>query len=168
MIDHPAPVPFVESPPMPSRSLLGCLLLGTCLSAQALDTHSVPETTLLSLGASLASSAGSSQWQQLWKRSRDAGYLTPQAQGAWFTAAQATLPELVKATLAEADSVTAQQTTQALYRRDFHPQEIGRQGETRLYALCLRVDWRALGSRVPYNPLPHMKQVSLLEAQPCP
>lgn len=148
-------------------SLIGALALVACVNTQALETQRVPQATLLSLAATLASEASSTQWQQLWQRTRDAGHFTVHPDIAHFSVAQHEIPALVAATLAHADSVTPTQSTQALYRRDFSPRVLGVAGASRYSALCLWVDWRTLPQAIPDTPAYVMKQVSLLLAQPC-
>ncbi|PWB31850.1 hypothetical protein DCO48_15490 [Pseudomonas sp. SDI] len=148
------------------HALPGCLVLLISLDSHALSTAQLPPETLHSLGQTLAQTAGSSQWQQLWQRSRAAGYLDPRSE-LHFTLAQAQLPALAKATLASAQQVSAEGVSLARYRRDFHPTEIGLHGQTRLSALCLWVDWRTVPTPLPIDTRPHLRQVSLLRAQPC-
>lgn len=148
-------------------SLIGALALAACVNVQALETQTVTQATLLNLAATLATEAGSTQWQQLWQRTREAGYFTPSASAVHFSVSQGEIPALVAATLANADSATAGKSTQALYRRDFSPRVLGLAGTSRYTALCLWVDWRTLPQRIPATPGPFMKQVSLLLAQPC-
>lgn len=148
------------------RSLLGGLVLLISLDSPALNSAPHPVKTLQDLGQALAQTAGSSQWQQLWQRSRAAGYFDPHSE-LHFTLAQAHLPALAKTTLASAEQVSAEGASLARYRRDFHPSEIGRHGPTRLSALCLWVDWRILPSPSPVDPRPYLRQVSLMRAQPC-
>lgn len=152
---------------MSIRLLLGSLMLATSLGTYALNTEKLPESALLSLGATLAHSAGSSQWQQLWQRTRTAGHLSP-GEIAHFTLPQPQVAELVKSTLRQADSADAAKTTQVRYRRDFQPQVVGMLSGTPLSAICLWVDWRTLPDLHSTAMAPHMGQVSLLVSRPCP
>lgn len=152
---------------MTLRPLFGSLVLCTSLAAHALNTEQLPDATLLALGSSLAQNAGSSQWQQLWQRTRAAGHLTPGA-AAHFTLAQATIVELVTATLGAADAVSASKGTRAHYRRDFSPLVTGMDNGRPLSAICLWVDWRTLPENAIAASARHLSQVSLLVSHPCP
>ncbi|GGU76681.1 hypothetical protein GCM10009504_37240 [Pseudomonas laurentiana] len=149
---------------IPSLLSIGLLV---CIEAQALQTVDLDPSHLKQLGTGLANSAGNSQWQQLWQRSRQAGHLgSPETQEA-FTVTMREIPPLVRATLTSADSAQGLKKTQALYRRDFAPQVVGARGDTPLTAICLWVDWRSF----PDNALPRqtalMAQVNLLITHPC-
>lgn len=152
---------------MSLRTLLGSLVLSTCLGAQALETENRSETELIALASSLAQTAGSSQWQLLWQRSREAGHLTP-GKAAHFVVSQQRIDELTRATLSRPDSASAQNLTRVQYRRDFQPLVVGKLGGTPLSALCLTVDWRTFPEGARGDPGPWMGQVSLLVSQPCP
>lgn len=152
---------------MTLRFLLGSLALSTCLTAQALTTEDLPESTLHVLGAALAQNAGSSQWQQLWQRTRNGGHLAP-GSTAWFSLPHPQIVERVKATLADADSVTAEHGTRARYRRDFQPEVVGRHNGTALSAVCLWVDWRGTPQQTSLPTPGQMGLVSLLVSHPCP
>ncbi|CAK9890185.1 MULTISPECIES: hypothetical protein [Pseudomonas] len=152
---------------MLTRTLLASLLLLGPLNAHAFATESQPRTVLLELGAQLAHSAGSSQWQQLWQRTRQAGYLQSSAQALHFDVPQTQIPALVASTLASADEVLALKQTQVRYRRDFHPRIIGKAGAHEMTALCLWVDWRSLPEHGISRPTSYLAQVSLLLARPC-
>lgn len=151
---------------MSLRILIGSLVLSTSLGAQALDTENRPQAELLALATTLAQHAGSSQWQQLWQRSREAGHLTP-GSTAHFTLPHQRIDELTRATLASAQSATPEKRTRVDYRRDFQPLVLGEQDGTPLTALCLSVDWRTLPERISGDPAPWMGQVSLLLSRPC-
>ena len=143
---------------------LCCALALSISNAHALQTGQLPEPRLRELSANLADAAGSSQWQQLWKRSRDAGHFQPSGQQARFTLPMSSIPERVRETLGMADGITPEQSTLALYRRDFAPQIVGVEGTQNLSAICLRVDWRS----VPDNPQPEqLIGASLLLTYPC-
>jgi len=152
---------------MSIRILLGSLALSTSLGAQALNTENLAEADLLALATALAQSAGSSQWQQLWQRSRAAGHLSP-GQAAHFTLDQPQIARLTLATLEKADAATAERGTRARYRRDFQPQVLGNDKGTPLSALCVWVDWRTLPERLGASRKLEMGQVSLLLSKPCP
>ncbi|SIS21012.1 hypothetical protein SAMN05878276_3306 [Aquipseudomonas alcaligenes] len=133
-------------------------------SVHALQTDTLPAARLGELSSALASSAGSSQWQQLWKRSRDAGHFQPSGEQARFTLPMTVIPELVRDTLAKADSTTAQKSTLVLYRRDFAPRVTGVEALKDVTAICLQVDWRS----VPDNPQPEqLMGANLLLTYPC-
>lgn len=117
-------------------------------TAHALQTDTLPAARLGELSAELASTAGSSQWQQLWKRTRDAGHFRSNGEQARFTLPMAVIPELVRDTLSKADSVTAQKPSLVLYRRNFAPRVTGVEARKEVTAICLQVDWRS----VPDNP----------------
>ena len=61
------------------KPLLFASLILTPFSLHALDTREVTTAQLRELGRDLERHAGASQWQQLWQRVRQAGYL--QAKG---------------------------------------------------------------------------------------
>lgn len=149
---------------MPVRLLLATLALSASLDSHALNTENQSESTLRTLGTTLAGSAGSSQWQQLWQRTRDAGHLAP-GTAAYFTLPHPQIAERVKETLSHADTVTPERTTRARYRRDFQPQVVGMNNGVSLSAVCLWVDWRTL-PQTSANAV-HMGQVSLLLSKPC-
>ncbi|OLS62750.1 hypothetical protein [Pseudomonas putida] len=152
---------------MSPRILLGSLVLSTSLGAQALETENRPQAELIALATTLAQHAGSSQWQLLWQRSREAGHLTP-GKAAHFTLPAQRIDELTRATLASPHSATAEKRTRVQYRRDFQPLVLGNLDGSPLSALCLTVDWRTLPERTGGDAGPWMGQVSLLLSQPCP
>ncbi|MGF6592100.1 hypothetical protein [Pseudomonas sp. 2835] len=149
------------------RTLLTSLMLLGPLTAQALSTESQPRAVLLELGAQLANSAGSNQWQQLWQRTRQAGHLHSSPQVLHFDAPQAQIPALVSSTLTRADEALALKQTHVRYRRDFHPRIIGKDGPRELTALCVWVDWRSFPEQGISRPAGYLGQVSLLLARPC-
>lgn len=143
---------------------LCCALMLHIGTAHALQTDTLSATRLGELSDKLAANAGSSQWQQLWKRTRDAGHFQPGGEQARFTLPMTLIPELVRDTLGKADSTTAQKSTLVLYRRDFAPRVTGVEAKQNLTAICLQVDWRS----VPDNPQPEqMIGANLLLAYPC-
>ncbi|MEE1924818.1 hypothetical protein V0R50_24145 [Pseudomonas sp. 148P] len=152
---------------MSLRLLLGSLALSASLGAHALDTNNLTETELLALATSLAQNAGSSQWQQLWQRTRSAGHLAP-GKVPYFTIPQQQIAELALVTLESADGASAGKGTRALYRRDFQPLVVGNDNGTPLSAVCLSVDWRTVPDNLSGSAVPWMGQISLLLSQPCP
>lgn len=148
------------------RSLIIALSL-LASAAHALETTHVPPATLKAYAATLSTVAGSSQWQQLWKRSRDQGVLNPQGEQPRFTVSQDKLPDMARSTLFNASSVSAQNTTQALYRYEFS-NPIGQAKGISLKAMCLLVDWRSLPSNTQPDDTSHMGNASLLHTYPCP
>ncbi|WP_259679236.1 hypothetical protein [Pseudomonas vranovensis] len=152
---------------MSMRTLLLSLALLGPLNAHALPTESQPQEVLLELAAQLAHSAGSSQWQQLWQRSRQAGHLHSSPHTEHFNVPQVQIPALVASTLASADQARALKQTQVRYRRDFQPRVIGKAGTQALTALCVWVDWRSFPEQGVSHPTPYLGQVSLLLARPC-
>lgn len=148
---------------------LRSLIIGLSLfasAAQALETTRTAPETLKAYAVTLEKSAGSNQWQQLWKRSRESGAFIQQGNQPRFTVSQDKLPDMVRTTLGNATSVQAQATTQALYRYEFAG-PIGSVANQSVKALCLLVDWRTLPSTSPTNDPGPMGSVSLLLAQPC-
>lgn len=135
--------------------------------AHALQTTDLPEASLRAYATTLADVMGSSQLQQLWKRTRDAGHFSGAQGSAYFTAPMRDIPTLVKQTLAQPDGLTALKQTQVDYRRDFHPQEVGKAGADALTAVCLRVDWNALPRAARPEHGQAMGLASLLTARPC-
>ncbi|PYY90412.1 hypothetical protein DNK59_03450 [Pseudomonas sp. TKO26] len=148
------------------RSLIIALSL-LASAAHALETTGLPPATLKAYAATLSSVAGSSQWQQLWKRSRDQGAFNAQGEQPRFTVSQDKLPDMARSTLSNATSVTAQNTTQALYRYEFST-AIGQARGKSLNAICLLVDWRSLPSGTRPEDTSHMGNASLLQTYPCP
>ncbi|RCL20590.1 hypothetical protein C6A77_24315 [Pseudomonas sp. AFG_SD02_1510_Pfu_092] len=149
------------------KPLLLASLFLTPLAVHALDTHQTPAEQLRELGRELAAQAGASQWQQLWQRVRQAGYLQAHGSAVHFSVAPTLLPELARQTLAQADEVQALRQTQALYRRSFADQVIGQRDGQPLQALCLLVDWRTLPQRMLHTPQPYLRSASLLSSYPC-
>lgn len=149
------------------KPALFILLLLPTLPVHALDPrHTAPER-LLKLGEQLAASAGASQWQQMWQRTRAAGHFQAQATLAHFVIEQAQLPKLAQLTLARADQVQALSDSVARYRRHFPDQPIGFRGEQVLYALCLEVDWRTLPVAMAERPHAYLPSARLLGSYPC-
>lgn len=143
---------------------LCCALALHAGSAHALQTDTLPATRLAELSSELASATGSSQWQQLWKRTRDAGHFQSSGEQARFILPMTVIPELVRDTLAKADSATPQKSTLVLYRRDFAPRVTGVEALQDVTAICLQVDWRS----VPENPQPEqLIGANLLLTYPC-
>ena len=143
---------------------LCCALALHVGSAHALQTDTLPATRLAELSSELASATGSSQWQQLWKRTRDAGHFQSSGEQARFILPMTVIPELVRDTLAKADSTTPQKSTLVLYRRDFAPRVTGVEALQDVTAICLQVDWRS----VPDNPQPEqLIGANLLLTYPC-
>ncbi|AYG45234.1 hypothetical protein DV532_13390 [Pseudomonas sp. Leaf58] len=149
------------------KPLLFASLFLTPFTLHALDTHQVSTEQLLELGRELASEAGASQWQQLWQRARQAGYLQANGASLHFSIPQAQLPDLARQTLADADQVQAVQQTQALYRRSFAGQVIGQRDGQPLDALCLLVDWRTLPQGMHATPQAYLHGASLVNSYPC-
>lgn len=150
--------------------ILRSLIIGLSLlasAAHALETAQVPPATLKAYAATLSTVAGSSQWQQLWKRSRDQGVFVHQGEQPRFTVSQDKLPDMARSTLLNAGSVTPQNTTQALYRYEFS-NPIGQAKGISLRAMCLVVDWRTLPSNTQPDDTRYMGSVSLLHTYPCP
>ncbi|HEN8799380.1 hypothetical protein HP546_21200 [Pseudomonas sp. CM25] len=149
------------------KPLLLASLFLTPLSLHALDTRQIPSEQLFQLGRELAAHAGASQWQQMWQRVRQAGYLQADGSPAHFSVPLALLPDLARQTLAQADQVQAVQQTQALYRRSFADRVIGQRQGAPLHALCLLVDWRTLPQGMADSPRAYLNSASLLSSYPC-
>ncbi|MDM3885901.1 hypothetical protein QSV36_09860 [Pseudomonas sp. BCRC 81390] len=149
------------------KPLLFASLFLTPFSLHALDTRQASAEQLLELGRNLADQAGASQWQQLWQRVRQAGYLQANGASVHFSVAPARLPELARQTLAQADRVQALQQTQAVYRRTFAGQVVGQRDGQPLHALCLLVDWRTLPQGMLDTPQSYLRSASLLSSYPC-
>lgn len=149
------------------KPLLFASLFLTPFSLHALDTRQVPTEQLLELGRELATHAGASQWQQLWQRVRQAGYLQAKGAPMHFSVPSAQLSELARQTLARADQARPQQQTQALYRRSFAGLVIGHRDGQPLHALCLLVDWRTLPHGMRDTPQAYLRSASLLSGYPC-
>ena len=152
-------------------------MLNTCLriltlwfaaaSALAVERPALADDHLHQLGSQLAQSAGSSQWQQLWQRVRNAGYLNPEVDQLHFLVEQRELPRLARETLAHADQAGLRGHAQALYRKDFAPTVTGRINDHSMTALCLLVDYRALPASMFDAPHAYLAGVSLLSSYPC-
>lgn len=149
------------------KPLLFASLFLPPLSLHALDTRQTGAEHLLELGRELAAHAGASQWQQLWQRVRQAGYLQADAAPIHFSVPTARLPDLARQTLAQADQVQALRQTQALYRRSFAGLVIGQRNGQPLHALCLLVDWRTLPQGMRATPQAYLGSASLLSSYPC-
>jgi hypothetical protein len=143
------------------------MLLTPSLPTHALDTRQVPPEQLLKLGSQLAAHAGSSQWQQLWQRTRAAGHLQAASGRAYFTVAHPLLPDLARQTLARADQVETVSNTRARYRRTFPERVIGMLDGQPLNSLCLIVDWRTLPQEQAGKAQAYFAGVSLLNSYPC-
>ena len=149
------------------KPLLLASLYLTSPSLHALDTEKLPAEQLLELGSRLSAQAGSSQWQQLWRRVRQAGYLHPGGSSLRFTLPAAQLPALARQTLADADQASPLHATQVVYRRSFADQVIGQRDGQPLHALCLLVDWRTLPNRMRDAPDAYLKSAGLISSYPC-
>lgn len=141
------------------------LLIG--LEAQALPTAALSPEQHQALGKQLLQHAGTSQWQQLWQRSRQAGHLDKHAHIPYFSLDSAQLIEAVKLTLSQPEHTSALKHTQVLYRRDFLPLVVGMQADRSLSAVCIWVDWRTLPEHALNRPAAYLGQISLLLARPC-
>ncbi|MCX2891276.1 hypothetical protein OO258_23920 [Pseudomonas sp. DCB_BI] len=149
------------------KPLLFASLFLAPFSLHALDTRHTPAEDLRELGRELAAHAGATQWQQLWQRVRQAGYLQANGAPLHFSVPTARLPELARQTLAQADQVQALQHTHALYRRSFAGQVIGQRDGRPLHTLCLLVDWRTLPQSMRATPQAYLSSASLLTSYPC-
>lgn len=153
--------------PRPFAATLAATLALASAGAHALQTTDLPEARLRAYAVTLAGVVGSSQLQQLWKRTRDAGHFGNAQGAAYFTAPMRDIPSLVNQTLAQPDELAAFKQTQVNYRRDFSPQVVGKAGEAALTAVCLQVDWNALPPSAQPEHGQAMGLVSLLTARPC-
>ncbi|QHG64735.1 hypothetical protein [Pseudomonas putida] len=143
------------------------MLLTPSLPIHALDTGQAAPEQLLKLGSQLAAHAGSSQWQQLWQRTRAAGHLQATSGKAHFTIPQPQLPELARQTLAQADQVETVNRTLARYRRTFPDRVIGLLDGQPLNSLCLIIDWRTLPQEQADKAHAYLGSASLLNSYPC-
>ncbi|MFJ4064503.1 hypothetical protein ACIPW4_04300 [Pseudomonas sp. NPDC089996] len=143
------------------------MLLTPSLATHALDTRQATPEQLLDLGSLLAANAGSSQWQQLWQRTRAAGHLQATPGHAYFTVPHPQLPELARQTLARADQVETLNGTQARYRRNFPDKVIGMFDDQPLHSLCLIIDWRTLPQKQANKPHAYLKSTGLYNSYPC-
>jgi hypothetical protein len=143
------------------------MLLPPSIAIHALDTRQASPEQLLTLGSQLAAHAGSSQWQQLWQRTRAAGHLQATPGHAYFTAPHLLLPELARQTLARADQVEAVNGTLARYRRTFSGKVIGVLDGQPLNSLCLIIDWRTLPQGQASKADAYLGGASLLNSYPC-
>ncbi|MEN5302955.1 hypothetical protein [Pseudomonas sp. TWI628] len=149
------------------RFALFIILFAPSLPIQALDTRQAPPEQLLELGGQLAAHAGSSQWQQLWQRTRAAGHLHARPGHAYFTVPHPLLPELARQALAQADQVEPLGNTVARYRRTFPDRVIGMLDNQPLNSLCLVIDWRTLPQVQPTKAHAYLAGASLLNSYPC-
>jgi hypothetical protein len=143
------------------------MLLTPSLPIHALDTGQAAPEQLLKLGSQLAAHAGSSQWQQLWQRTRAAGHMQATSGQAHFTIPQPLLPELARQTLAQADQAEAVNRSLARYRRTFPDRVIGMRDGQPLNSLCLIIDWRTLPQEQADNAHAYLGSASLLNSYPC-
>lgn len=143
------------------------MLLTPSLATHALDTRQATPEQLLTLGSQLAEHAGSSQWQQLWQRTRAAGHFQATSGHAYFTVPHSLLPELARQTLARADQVEAVNSTLARYRRTFPDRGIGVLDDQSLNSLCLVIDWRTLPQERASKAHAYLGGASLLNSYPC-
>ena len=143
------------------------LLLSPALTTHALDPRQTPPEQLLKLGGQLAAHAGSSQWQQLWQRTRAAGHLQAKPGHPYFTIPQPQLPDLARQTLAHADRVEALNITLARYRRAFPDRVIGMFNDQPLNSICLVIDWRTLPQEQANTSYAYLKAASFLNSYPC-
>jgi hypothetical protein len=151
-------------------SALALMLLATlALPASALSVNTLTQTQLREAGARLAEHAGSSQWQQLWARSRAAGYFAAEGHHHRFTLPMRDIPPVVRQTLAAPDHVQVQGQTRTQMRRDFAPDTIGTVDGRRLTAVCLVIDWRGASDRRQDELLENadLTYVTLSSARPC-
>ncbi|NBA98505.1 hypothetical protein [Pseudomonas sp. R5(2019)] len=151
---------------MPIRFLAALFAL-LILPAQALQTESLDDDTLIVFGSTLGASASASQWQQLWQRTRQAGHFTAGPGRPHFTLPSRDIPALVTLTLTQAHSVGALKRTQAWYRHDFSPQTIGEHSGVPLTAICIWVDWRSVAEGTRSTDAAALGQASLLLTKPC-
>ncbi|MGJ7548928.1 hypothetical protein [Pseudomonas alloputida] len=143
------------------------MLLTPSLPTHALDTGQAAPEQLLKLGSQLAAHAGSSQWQQLWQRTRAAGHLQVTPGQAYFTIPHPLLPELARQTLAQADQVETVKRTLVRYRRTFPDRVIGLLDGQPLNSLCLIIDWRTLPEEQADKAQAYLGSASLLNSYPC-
>ncbi|QLF92340.1 hypothetical protein HW090_03640 [Pseudomonas sp. ABC1] len=151
---------------MSMRNLSFLLILATGM-CHAMSTENLSDKTLKAYGQTLSSVAGSSQWQQLWQRTRAAGHFQQEGPQARFTVPMKDIPDLVSSTLRNAHDAQSDRGTQVIYRKDFVPQVVGVEGVNNLTAVCVRVDWRSLPEGTATGDFAQMGNVSLLLARPC-
>ncbi|MFT3962223.1 hypothetical protein [Propionivibrio sp.] len=132
-----------------------------------MDTENLSEKTLKAYGQSLANAADSSQWQQLWRRTRAEGCFQQESVQRRFTLPMQEIPKLVATTLRDAHDVQSNRRTQAIYRHDFAPRVVGAEGTQNLTAVCLTVNWRSLPEHTATDDMAQMVNISLLLVQPC-
>jgi hypothetical protein len=137
--------------------------------ALALTVDSVSETELRRYSATLAEQASNTQWQQLWRNTRQNGRFDDTGAGPRFTLPMREIPGLVRQTLAAPDLLQISLPTSTRLRRDFGPRTTGQARGVELTAICVLVDWRGAPDPTFQAPLqPHdLFYVSLTNTEPC-
>lgn len=136
-------------------------------SAFAMQTADKSQEALQEYGATLAASAGSFHWQQLWKRTREAGALDGQGNQPRFTQHMSKLPDLVSSAMSASTSIQALYNTQAVYRRDFSPHVIGVIDNQNVNSLCVTVNWKAVADSTLPSDVDEVMNASIVIALPC-
>lgn len=127
---------------MRTSLLTAVLFASVAAPAAALSVHTLTETELREASARLADRAGSSQWQQLWSRTRAAGHFEATGRQPRFTLPMREVPAVVRHTLLDPHQVHVRGQTRVHLRRDFSPRVTGAADGQVLTAVCLTVDWR--------------------------
>ncbi|MBF7140897.1 MULTISPECIES: hypothetical protein [Pseudomonas] len=127
---------------MRTSLLTAVLFASVAAPAAALSVHTLTETELREASARLADRAGSSQWQQLWSRTRAAGHFEPTGRQPRFTLPMREIPTAVRHTLVDPHQVQVKGQTRVHLRRDFSPQVTGTADGQVLTAVCLTIEWR--------------------------
>lgn len=110
----------------------------------AMQTENLPERTLKAFGKTLAESASSAQWQQLWTKMRSAGAFAADGDQPRFTLSLNIIPDHVRASFHNADRAWSKAGTMAVYRRDFAPRVVGTVNNEAVTNICVTVDWRSV------------------------
>ncbi len=136
-------------------------------SAFAMQTSDKSQEVLQEYGASLAVASGAMHWQQLWKRTREAGAFNAQGDQPRFTQPMIKIPELVSVTLSGSTDVQALYNTQAIYRRDFSPHIMGVIENQNVTSICVTVNWKPVSEGTPPSDRDAIANASMLIALPC-
>ena len=152
---------------MKTLILLANFFMFIASSAFAMQTTDKSQEALQQYGASLSASAGHYHWQQLWKRTREAGALDGQGDQPRFTLHMSKLPDIVSNTMSSSTNIQAVYNTQAVYRKDFSPHVIGAIENQNVNSVCVTVDWKAVSEGTLPSDVSSVMNASILIALPC-
>lgn len=152
---------------MKKITLLAVIFMLNTSPAFAMQTEDMSQEALKEYGASLAVASGAMHWQQLWKRTREAGAFDAQGEQPRFTQPMTKIPELVSITLSASTNVQALYNTQAVYRRDFAPNIIGVIENQNVTSICVTVNWKPVSEGTAPSDRDAIANASMLITLPC-